>query len=482
MGLHYGIKQPVRFYNSLNQQNRFRKGAGATVFKLISPNDYILPFQIRRPAGVMPITVFKYVSVEDGSEINLLTAIASFELETFPFSDFDQIVHYGSESHSAIVPEGDYYLEVSDGVSTWYSEVISVIDFDTTLQTSSCVLSKIEYWSTCDIADVYFRGAKQYKNIVYLDLDIGKPNYPYNEEGTQDAEGNFKEDYKRLDKQYFIQGVFPEYFLDAITQLPLYTGTTGTVEITTHRGITGDVDTIAVNPEWQDDYGVWAKTDILFVTEYIFKANCCDSEEQLFSKCIRQSLPVVATVVENSSDYNNFEYTSASDGSKIPFQDGDRLLVLLSSGDAVYREYDETGSQYTTPLAIFSKGDVLEDQNELNGNSLAPVIYYYKKQTGNAFASEPKIISLTGTLVTGEVFNGTAVNVIALGPFGEQSLGYITGDDFNASGFSFTPIANMTGVKIEVTGLTCNLGESNDVDVDTFAIPNMTIGDDFIVT
>ena len=477
MELHYGIQQPLRFYETLDHQNRFRKGGESKVFKLLSPSNYMLPFQIKRSALPVPVTSVKYVSTKDASEIEVINDLVNDQLRGFPFVGYDILVHFGSQELINPIPPGEYYIKITDNTNVWFSELIDVQNFGVDdLSMNRCAVTKITYWDTCDVAGIFYRtlqyGSEQYKNILYLDVDIGKPNYEFVEDGEEDAEGNFIAEYKRLEKQYVIQGVFPEYMVDALSLLPLHIGGSGNVQVLTSRGYTGAVDKMTVSPNWEGNLGVWALTDIVFNTEFVVKTNCCDNFDTMITTCLRDYSEHVATLVENSSDYNDYQYTDASDNSTaIPLVSGDLVLIHLQTGEFLMQQFVDgpSGPTYIPPSIVTSKGDVYADANLLDGSIiLGPSTIYYYKTTGSYFSSTPEItndsfdFSSGKRKVEGMCWNDCLVNLYVVGPFGQTLIEQTTGYDFNQNGILYDFFTGATGLFIECKGLTCDLGQSSN--------------------
>lgn len=367
MGLHYGIHQPLRLYEKRAHQNRFRKDGGVKAFRLLMPVTHLLPFQIKRPAGLFGIQSINLVSLDGQTTIDLFSELEPGELVKYAFASYDYLIHFGSLAHGANVPEGEYDLEISDGVNVWYSEVLTVRDFDPNeLNPNGCAVTKITWYDTCDVADIFYRtslfGGPQYKNILYLDVDVAKPEYNYNEEGDENGEGVFEADYQKLEKQHGLQTVLPEYMVDAVTLLPLHVTKTGTVEVLTARGYTGEVNRISVDPKWQGAIGTWALTDILFSTEFVVKSNCCDFLDAPLTTCVRTYDRVEATLQATGADYAAFQYTDARDGvTKIDLADGDRVMSVSSTGARTMKAYDAANAQYVDVAGI--EGRAVQDEN-----------------------------------------------------------------------------------------------------------------------
>lgn len=238
MELNYGIEQPLRIYESIEDKNAARENV-TEVFDLICPVSRLLPFQIRREAGVSGLVSINLKRSDNGALLqNIVGLIDVSEIETFYLSDGDVLVHFGLMDLIQNLPTGRYYLELSDGVNTWYTEDILFLDFDPDdLSTSDCVQTKIEYWDTCDVGNIFYRTelttGKQYKNVLYLDIEPGKSGFAFYEQGDEDADGTFEADLARVQKNYVLEGVFPEFMLDALASLAIHKLRTSAIDVTT---------------------------------------------------------------------------------------------------------------------------------------------------------------------------------------------------------------------------------------------------------
>lgn len=491
--LEYGLYQPLRFHKDLKHQNRNRKGFTGDVFKLISPVNYLLPFQIKRDPSSLPFNSIKYVSVKSGAETDVLPALADGEVKTYSFNSYDVFLNFGSQEHTLSLTEGEYYLVVSDGAETWYSETVFLRNFDPDdLQSAVCELTKITYFDTCDVGGIFYRtaeyggvGAKQYRNVFYLEVGVGKPEYEYNEEGEEDGLGNFSPDYKRLTKNYFLQAVLPEYMLDAVQLLPLHKN----IEVHTSEGYTGSIDTITINSEWQGDKGVWALTDILFSTDFVVKTACCSAEEVPLPGCLRTDKTFVARLIEGSDDYNNFEYTKSGTPDKIPLIDGDRVMVLQPNGILRLKDYDEAGGTYDTPTLILSVGEMYADSNTLSGLGLNPTIYYLWGGSGTVgFLEDPQIDDLTYDTIlqkwylVGKTFDPSTVQI-----YGKVNGSYVfaaqdTGVNFNDNGTFFDIPPASTHIRINAVGASgCIARQSAEYELPFGGVGTGAIGSTFLV-
>ena len=57
---------------------------------------------------------------------------------------------------------------------------------------------KIEYWNTCDFADILYQ--TNWKQRLYIDTEISRPEYPIEIETNKDGEGNDIPEFQRWQK------------------------------------------------------------------------------------------------------------------------------------------------------------------------------------------------------------------------------------------------------------------------------------------
>lgn len=474
--LHYGIKQPLRFYEKLEHQNRFKEQANDSVFKLLCPLGWVLPFQIRRAVGLLPITSVKLVNTATGASTEIFNNIIYGQLKKYTVGDFDYLVHFGSVSTNAVIAAGRYYLEVSDNSNVWFSEVVTYADFNPQDLSIGCPLVKITYWDSCDIDSIFYRtaalGDEQYKNVLYLDIDIGQPSYEITEEGQEDAEGKFVAEFRSVEKSYLLQGVFPEYIVDALSLLPLHLSESGSVEVNTHRGYTGAAQTISLEPAWQGTFKVWALTDLIFSTTFTRKVNCCTDGDTsgLSTKCVPNAIEVVAKVVKGSVDHANFQYTQEPNppGGVVPFNSSELLIEQDSAGVNFLKIYNSRLRAYTNYPRPPAVGTAFIDTNQAKvvGGTVLTNNPHYFWAGGAEQLSQQAIIDYAGTdpggyKVQGRAWNDSLVTLYALDGLTSIAVGYASGVDFRNVGIIVPSLpANATLLYVVAEGAGCTLGLS----------------------
>jgi hypothetical protein len=105
-------------------------------FKLITPLDRLLPFQIIRPSRPNEIVSWYIYGVDNPCVQDLLaleygecTYRGGLFIKTC--GEVDYIINNGKCAFSDTFGCGFYYSEISDGVQTWYSEVFYMADIGT---------------------------------------------------------------------------------------------------------------------------------------------------------------------------------------------------------------------------------------------------------------------------------------------------------------------------------------------------------------
>ena len=137
---------------------------------------------------------------------------------------------------------------------------------------------KLEYWNSCDIGGLLYQTG--YKNIMYLDVDAGKPVFETIEEGQEDGDKNFVSFYTKMVKKYKIETILPEYQFDVINFASIH----DYKQITLNNGESSRCLTFQVENKGWDNNGADVQVEISFSVDYITKTNCCNDKIEL-SRC-----------------------------------------------------------------------------------------------------------------------------------------------------------------------------------------------------
>jgi hypothetical protein len=184
---------------------------------------------------------------------------------TIPAVNVDVIIYNGGQMDA--LPIGQYYLELTSGQRTWYSDVVTIVA-DVTKMT------KVTWWDAADLlfgagCIVYKYGtgnATQYKNVMYFMEEIGMPEYTQEEEG-ETRDGLFYASKLISGKKYKMQvAQASEAMCDAMRFIHL----ADWVEIWDGYQRHYLCDSVLVTPEWQT--GAVASVAVEITTDTFVKS------------------------------------------------------------------------------------------------------------------------------------------------------------------------------------------------------------------
>ncbi len=275
------------WYTSIDQQNHRKSYAYGTIYPLFTPANTMLPFQIMRPTRSNAVSSVRLYH-KDGTLVANITQYAKdtgLQIVRFSALGYDVIVYPGILPMPLNQLDGIYYAVLSDNVQTWYSEMFTVV------QDVSGYL-KIQWYdkenAVFDAGTIVYQNP-QFKNVLYLCTELGKPEYKFEEEG-EDRDGYFFPEKQISEKTYRAICLAPEYLCDVMRLIRM----ADYVNVTDKYGRTYDCDTFLITPKWQTQ-GDLASVEIEFETATVVK------------KIGRGYIPTTAGDYNNdfNNDFNN---------------------------------------------------------------------------------------------------------------------------------------------------------------------------------
>ena len=251
------------WYTSIEQQNARKWWAYNRVYPLFTPALFMLPFQILRThrsgTTISSFRVYTKAGVLVGNYTQAIKD-AGITIKQFTSLGYDVIVFGGQMPVFTQFADGQYYAVISDGTQTWYSEIFTVVnDIEPYL--------KITWWDlsdfTMDAGTIVYTNPS-YKNVLYLQSDIAKPEYTFEEEG-ETLDGYFFPTKQISEKRYRFNFLASEYLLDVMRFIRM----ADYAEIE-YRGQRYSLDTFLITPEWEDNGDV-AAVEAVFDTATVAK-------------------------------------------------------------------------------------------------------------------------------------------------------------------------------------------------------------------
>lgn len=345
------------------------------------PQNQIPPFKFPREATGNSIIYFRLTNCATGVQTDITAEINQAGLTVQGFTNYDLIVYPATVKILGVaIPLGTYTAEMSDGITVWYSEEFTMVD-------DIGKFIEIEY---CNRSAILYSGGRfdyqgGYRNRVFLNSRIGKPNYPTKAEAEErQARELYSEQISW--KEYQFQVLVPEHVIDTLRSIWLHDEKTIRFE-----GIEYNAEKFEMSdPIWQES-GL-AIVDFTFITDtYIVKVASDTSEENHCvitpGSCVDVDQTAKDLLVVGSPAYLDFEYTD-KDGATQSLQTGDYILAANVGGDTNLEQFNGTG--YTSVLSL-ANNVVYEE---------AADIYYVNKGIGTGYV-KPVIFEFTGGVATG---------------------------------------------------------------------------------
>lgn len=254
------------WYTSINEQNHRKSYSFGDIYPLFTPSGFLLPFQLMREYRDNPIQEVLLYTKNGVKYADITSDMSETGLEIVHFQDlgYDVIVYPGIFPLSLTMYDGIYYARIYDGKQYFYSEMFTVVpDISPYL--------KIEWY---DVNNLVFDAGQivysnpRFKNVLYLCTELGKPEYPFEEEG-ETMDGYFFPEKQISEKTYRCTFLAPEYLCDVMRLIRL----ADYVIVTDKYGRVYNCDTFLATPTWQTQ-GNLASVEVEFQTDTVVKKIC----------------------------------------------------------------------------------------------------------------------------------------------------------------------------------------------------------------
>lgn len=252
------------WYDSINEQNARKWWVYGRVYPLFVQSGYIPMFQIILP--YRPNQNFSACVLIDANTNTQIASIITNLRDTglvtkhFMTLGYSVIVYPGQLPALTALDNGRYYMRATINGAFYYSEIFTVVnDIQPYL--------KITWWDvndfTMDAGTIVYTNPA-FKNVLYLQSDLAKPEYPFEEEG-ETRDGYFFPTKQISEKRYRFNFLASEYLLDVMRFIRM----ADFAEIEYH-GQRYSLDTFLITPEWEDNGDV-AAVEAVFDTATVAK-------------------------------------------------------------------------------------------------------------------------------------------------------------------------------------------------------------------
>lgn len=243
------------FYTSLNEQAHRMPYAYGDIYPLYCAVGTLPTFQIFG-AGSSASSVVLYKANGE------LVGNISPSLVNKQVSGYNVLVH-SEQSESLYSGEGQYYIALTSGGTTYYSDVFTAV-----ADVSSYL--KVEWWDEEDfVMDgaviAYDMSSYFFHNVVLLNTQLGKPEYEFEEEGEK-RDGLFFPEKMISEKTYKFSFLANEPLCDVMRLARM----ADHVKVTDRYGGVYNCDTFLMTPKWETQGNV-ASVEVEFQTNLVAK-------------------------------------------------------------------------------------------------------------------------------------------------------------------------------------------------------------------
>lgn len=248
---------PLPFYDNIALQNHHKDYAFGQIYQLITYRNMLLPFQVVLANGTSVSQVRLY-NFNTGKYTDITTSMKENGLVIKSFTGFKLLKYPGTLPIVEIKHEGTYYLAiVINGLGAIYSDLFTV-----TNRVSDYLLIEYSNSYNFELKNGIVDFSDNFSFKCYLNTQVGKPEYDFEEEATERMGYTFIESQvsKKIYKFTFIA---PEYLCDALRIVRLCENK----QITSKSQIY-DLTTFNMEPEWEDQ-GDLAAVECEFETDTV---------------------------------------------------------------------------------------------------------------------------------------------------------------------------------------------------------------------
>ena len=232
---------PLPFYDNIALQNHRKDYAFGQVYQLITYKNMLLPFQVVLASGTSVSWVRLY-DFNTGKYTDITTSMKENGLQIKSFTGFKLLRYPGTLPIIEIKHEGQYYIAMSiSGLGTIYSDMFTVCN-----KVDDYLLIEYSNSYNFELKNGVVDFSDSFKFKCYLNTQVGKPEYDFEEEATERTGYTFIESQvsKKIYKFTFLA---PEYLCDALRIVRLCENKKITSKLQVY-----DLTTFSMEPEWED--------------------------------------------------------------------------------------------------------------------------------------------------------------------------------------------------------------------------------------
>ena len=251
------------WYDSIEKQDFKKSYAFGAVYPLYMLKGYINPFQIVN----IDVDDFddgytiELVNFQTGVAVNVTTAMSPYISVAYVTGIFGNVIFMTDQPVITSPKIGRYYLRINTALHQYFSDVITFVD-------SVTPFLKLEWWDVNDLQLEYgtlFYENYGFQNLLYLQTELGKPEYTFTDEG-EERNGYFFPTKQISEKVFKFNFLSSEYLLDVMRLIRM----SDYIRITDPFGRCYNANQFEIKSEWETQGNLAAAT-VQFQTDAVVK-------------------------------------------------------------------------------------------------------------------------------------------------------------------------------------------------------------------
>ena len=237
---------------------------GNCVYKLISPKNALLPFQINLPVNKPAPIAWQIKSICGANVIDITNKLN--EVKIYLFDGKKQAVYFGN-SLGINLECGFYYSKFLFADGSYYVSEWFYVPSDSFGVGEQCNYFKIEFWQDKDVLPLIYRD--NWKQTLYLKTFIHAAVPEVEEETKKDGFNNEIAVFQKMTLKYKFLDIVPDFLKIAIVSLQIQDN----VLIVSDNQRSGIISRVSVNAENDENIGM-SVVDVTFEDDVLTKTAC----------------------------------------------------------------------------------------------------------------------------------------------------------------------------------------------------------------
>lgn len=266
------------FYENHKQKDINKENVESIcAFKLISPKNALLPFQIEIPKDKANPISWKIIGI-NGSEIDISNNLNKIKI--YVFEEKKQAVYfgeelnfvYGSRNEPLNLQNGFYYTIFNFSDGTYYvSDVFFAAGFNVGANTE---FMQVDFWQDKDVEPLIFRNG--WKQTIYLSTFVHSAIPEVEEETEKDGFNSEIPTFQRMVLKYKFVELVPDFIKIALVSLQMQDN----VYISLSDKRSGKIDRVSVESQPDETIGL-NNVEVIFEDDVLIKTACGENKQEI---------------------------------------------------------------------------------------------------------------------------------------------------------------------------------------------------------